>query len=79
MTRRPSPSAFDFERLIFGRGADERDHALFDKGKKRILLSLVEAMHFVDKQDGVSPRLRERRFCPRNRVAYILDAGKHRR
>jgi hypothetical protein len=50
---------------------------LLDKRQKGILLRLVEAMHFIDEQDRVPPRLRQRRLGPRDRVANILDARKH--
>lgn len=40
------------ERGIFGRGAHEDDEALFDERQEKILLRLVEAMDFVEKEDG---------------------------
>ena len=43
--------AVDLEGGIFGRGAHENDRALLDKGEERVLLRLVEAMDFVDKED----------------------------
>ncbi len=42
----------DFERRIFGGRADEGDVAGFDVGKKSVLLGFVEAMDFVDEDDG---------------------------
>jgi len=41
-----------FERGIFGGGADKEDVAGFDVGKEGILLGLVEAVDFVDEDDG---------------------------
>ena len=43
--------AVDLERGVFRRGAYENDRALLDKGEKRVLLRLVEAMDFVDEED----------------------------
>ena len=45
-------SAVDFEGWIFGGGADEADAAFFDVRKKGILLGFVEAVNFVDEDDG---------------------------
>src|SRR5512147_3137082 len=42
----------DFEGRVLSGRADEADVASFDVGKKGILLSLVEAMNFVDEDDG---------------------------
>src|ERR1700761_727255 len=41
-----------FERRVFGGGADEDDHATLDMRQEGILLCLVEAMHLVDEQHG---------------------------
>src|SRR5277367_3676474 len=42
----------DFERRIFGGSADQANAAFFDMGEKGILLRLVEAMNFIDENDG---------------------------
>jgi len=42
----------DLEGRIFGGGADEEDVAGFDVREEGVLLSFVEAMHFVDEDDG---------------------------
>jgi hypothetical protein len=42
------------ERGVFRGGTDKNQGAVFDVGQERILLRLVEAMHFVDKQDGAA-------------------------
>ena len=36
---------------VFRRRADENNAPVFHKGKKRILLRLVEAVNFIDKHD----------------------------
>ena len=45
-------SADDFKGRIFGSGADEADGAALDVGQECVLLSFVEAMDFVDEEDG---------------------------
>ena len=40
------------ERGVFGGGAHEDDEALLDEWQQQILLRLVEAMDFVEKEDG---------------------------
>ena len=53
--------------------------AALDVRQERVLLRLVEAVHFVDEQDRRAARLRERRLGARDRVADVLDAGQHGR
>ena len=69
----------DLERRVLRRRADERDQAALDEGQEGVLLRLVEAVHFVDEEDGVPSRLRQRGFGVGNRVADVLDARQHRR
>ncbi|MNF74875.1 hypothetical protein D3C84_569210 [compost metagenome] len=45
----------EFERGVFGGGADEGDGAVFDVGQEHILLALVEAVHLVHEEDGAHP------------------------
>ena len=42
----------NFERRILGGRADQADVALFHVRKKRILLRFIEAMDFVDEDNG---------------------------
>ena len=42
----------DLERRIFGGSADQADVALLYVREKRILLSFIEAVDFVDENDG---------------------------
>ena len=44
----------DFERGVFGRGADQGDQAAFDVVQEGVLLGLVEAMDFVHEEDGAA-------------------------
>ena len=46
----------EFERRIFGRCTDERDHAAFHKGQEAVLLRAVEAMYFVHEQQCLLAR-----------------------
>ena len=67
----------EFERGIFGGGADQHHGAVFHHRQKRILLRAVEAMHLVDEQQRALAHL-----APgARRVEHLLqigDAGKHR-
>ncbi len=56
------------ERRILGRGADEHDVAGFDARQEGVLLGLVEAMNFVDEEDG----------APAAPAAVVLGFGHHR-
>jgi hypothetical protein len=47
----------DFERGIFGCCANQHDVAALDVGQKRVLLSLVEAVNFVDEEDRAASEL----------------------
>src|SRR5204863_341942 len=66
----------DFERGIFGGGADERDVAGFDVRKKRVLLGFVEAVDFVDKDHGAVAGARFV-FGSGHDVFDFLDAGEN--
>ena len=78
----------DLERGVLGCRANQGDRAVFGVRQHRVLLSLVPAMHLVDKQDGSllghAPRLvddfsqigdarRYRRHCDKARVAEPSD------
>ena len=63
----------EFERRVFGRGADKSDGAVFDMRQKRILLTFVEAMHFVDEQNGAAADLTAM-ARPLDRLADLFDA-----
>ena len=56
--------AYDFERRVFGRGTDEGHRAVFYGAQQRVLLRLVEAVYFIDKQDGAA--------LPENAVAFAF-------
>ena len=68
----------EFERRIFGGGADQHHGAVFHHRQERILLGAVEAMHLVDEQQralaGLAPGARGV-----ERLLQVGDAGKHRR
>ena len=44
----------DLEGRVFGGRADENQRAILDVGQKGVLLRLVEAMHFIEKQHRVA-------------------------
>ena len=44
--------AVDLKRRVFRRRADENNAALFDEGQEGILLRFVEAVNFIDEQNG---------------------------
>ena len=60
----------EFERRVLGGGAHEDDHAAFDEGQERILLGLVEAMHFIDEKHAATT-LRKFDFSFGQRRAHI--------
>ena len=66
----------DFERRILGRGADQTDTALLDIREKRVLLGFVEAMHFIDEDDGARTVL-PRAFGIGHHLLDFLDAAKY--
>jgi hypothetical protein len=70
--------AHHLEGGILRGGADEGDQAGFDVGQEGVLLALVEAVHFIDEQDGLAPRglVHARPF---HRLADFLHPGQHRR
>jgi hypothetical protein len=72
-------SAIHLERGVLGRGADEREQATLDVGKKRVLLRLVEAVHLVDEEDGAPAARCKRVLGFLHRLADVLDAGEHGR
>ena len=70
--------AVDLERRVFGGRADEGDQPALDIGQESVLLRLVEAVHFIDEQDGVAARLLQLELGALQRFADVLDAGEHR-
>ena len=68
----------DMERGVFRGRANQRNRAVLDERQKGILLCLVEAVDFINEQDGAPPdcaavlRLR-------HRFAHFFHTGKHRR
>jgi len=67
----------EFERGVFGRGADKNQRAVFHIGQEGILLGLVEAVHFVDEQDGPPAVLHRLLLGDLHRLANLLDPGEH--
>ncbi len=65
------------ERRVLGGRADERDGAPLHVRQEGVLLRLVEAVHFVDEQDGRAPGLRKRRVGARDGVPDVLHARQH--
>ncbi len=76
---RESSALFTSNDGILGRRADERDQPLLDERQKRILLRLVEAVHFVDEENRVPAGLLQIELGAIHRFAYVLDAREHRR
>ena len=68
----------DLEGRVFGRCADEGEQARFDERQKAVLLRLVEAVDFIDEEDGALA-LRPPHLGLGHCLAHFLDAGKHRR
>ncbi len=68
----------DFERRVLGGGADQADAALLDVGQERVLLGFVEAVHFVDEDDGARAVL-PRAFGLGHDLLDFLDAAHHGR
>jgi hypothetical protein len=66
----------DFERRIFGGGADQADAAFFDVREECILLRFVEAMNFVDEDDGARAVLAGAVGIAHDLLDF-LDAGEH--
>src|ERR1700688_2623720 len=68
----------DFEGRVFCRRSDQADAAFFDMRQKGVLLRLVEAVNFVDEDDGARAVL-----AGAGGVAYypldFLDAREHSR
>src|SRR5690242_15672447 len=66
-----------FEGRIFRGSADENDMTGFDVGKEGVLLRFVEAVDFVDEDDGAMPAARFE-FGGGHDVLDFLDAGQDR-
>ena len=66
----------DFKGRIFRGRADEGDVAGFDVRKKSVLLGFVEAVDFVDEDDGAVTGARFV-FCGGHDVLDFLDAGEN--
>ncbi|MNM93562.1 hypothetical protein D3C81_1059400 [compost metagenome] len=72
-------SVIEFERGVFGGRADENQRAIFNVRQERILLRLVEAMHFVDEQNRAPTVLRGLLLGDFHRLTDLLYPGQHRR
>ena len=68
----------EFKRRILGGGADQNDDATLDVRQERVLLGLVEAVHFVDKQHRAST-LGKGGFGLGQCGAHIRQSRQHRR
>ena len=64
----------DFERRILGGGADQNDVAALDVRQKGVLLGFVEAMDFVDEEDGAAAEFAQA-FGIGHHGLDFLDAG----
>jgi hypothetical protein len=69
----------EFERRVLGGRADEHQRAVLDEWQERVLLRLVEAMHFVEEQHRRRAALAPRRARLFDGLANVLDAGNDRR
>eukprot|EP01132_Coremiostelium_polycephalum_P018947 gene18947-biopygen10297 len=78
-TRPGQQGIVQFKRRVFGGGTNKDQRAVFDIRQERILLRLVEAMHFVDEQDGALAVLPGLLLGDFHRLADLLDPGQHRR
>ena len=66
----------DFERRIFGGGADQANAAFLDVREEGILLRFVEAVNFVDEDDGARAVLAGAVGIAHDLLDF-LDAGEH--
>ena len=66
----------DLERWILGRRADQADVAFLHVRQKRVLLRLVEAMNFVDEDDGARAIL-ARPLGIGHHLLDLFDPGQH--
>ncbi len=62
-----------FERRVFGGGTDKGDGAVFDVRQESVLLALIEAVHFVDEQDGAAGVAILPRPLDRPRISLIPE------
>ena len=66
----------DFERRIFGGGADQANAAFLDVRQEGVLLRFVEAVNFVDEDDGARAVLAGAVGVGHDLLDF-LDAGEH--
>ena len=66
-----------FEGRILRGGADQDDVAALHVGQKRVLLGFVEAVDFVDEQDGAPAQAPQPLGIGHHRFDF-LDAAQHR-
>ena len=66
----------NLERRILGRCADQADVAFFHVWQEGVLLSLVEAVNFVDEDDGTRAVL-TRAFGIGHDLLDLFDSGEH--
>ncbi|MNF98103.1 hypothetical protein D3C84_809510 [compost metagenome] len=69
----------ELERRVFRGRADENQRAVFDIRQERILLGLVEAVHFIDEQNRAPAILRGLLLGNFHRLANFLHASQYRR
>ena len=67
----------DLERRILGRRADQHDVAGLDARQERVLLRFVEAVDFVDEDDGAAAGGAAEPLGLGHDLADFLDAGQH--
>src|SRR6516162_2960438 len=67
--------ANQLEGRVFGCGADQDYRAVFDNGQKGVLLSAVEAVDLVDKEQGALTHLPALPGCVEY-LAQVGDAGE---
>ncbi len=65
----------DFEIGILCGSADQNERAVFHIGKQHILLALVEAMNFIDENNGAPAIVRELLLRLHHHIANIFDAA----
>ena len=65
----------EMEGGVFGGGADEDEGAVFDVGQEGVLLGFVEAVDFVDKEDGFATQAAFL-LGLKDGFAHFFDAGE---
>ena len=65
----------DLEIGVLGRGADQRQQPVLDRGQQRVLLRLVEAVDLVEEEDRPLPVAAEPVARPLHDAAHVVDPG----